>query len=306
MAALRTSARDGPARRTSARTLLCLGVAAAAGAASVLFAPSSSFVGTSSGLQLTKARRGDVSMKFKVNTAVVHSPEALSRGGVKGGFLPETRIFTAAAPRILGYVHGHPDFKSEGLRIRMKRSKMNAPMGPPRWVYDIIVTQRKKQHAYTYAYKEQIGTYDPWQKTSHPDFFSMRADRVVYWLNQGAQPTDTPATLMERAGLIRRTGPLSSRGEWEWRVPATSGPEAPEGWSFEGTQPVTWNNQPELSPHRRHQKAAFKKRTEKRSLIEMYGFRGYEKVPYDFEVSTAPALGVALTKNFPNTNLPIF
>ncbi len=45
---------------------------------------------------------------------------------------------------------------------------------------------------------ELVGTYDPLQK---PFKVELREDRVFYWLQNGAQPTDTVKSLFKRKGL---------------------------------------------------------------------------------------------------------
>lgn len=49
---------------------------------------------------------------------------------------------------------------------------------------------------------EQVGTYDPIPR--HSDGFKeirLKVDRIKYWLSVGAQPSDTVAKLLWRAGL---------------------------------------------------------------------------------------------------------
>merc|ERR1719291_226536 len=126
----------------------------------------------------------------------------------------------------------------------------------------------------------------------------------MYWLRKGAQPTDQAASLMDRAGLIRRTGPSSLRGEWEFRVPRDSGPDAPEGWSYDGPHKVTWNNKPKV-----YRINGWAKRTpaevKASPLIERYGFRGYKKIPLDNDALKEPIAGSDVSAVFPNTYLPM-
>lgn len=47
---------------------------------------------------------------------------------------------------------------------------------------------------------EELGTYDP----RNPDAskqFDCKADRVKYWLSQGAQPSDTVRGLLKKASI---------------------------------------------------------------------------------------------------------
>ncbi|MBW2477364.1 MAG: 30S ribosomal protein S16 [Deltaproteobacteria bacterium] len=45
---------------------------------------------------------------------------------------------------------------------------------------------------------EQLGQYDPRQE---PILFNVKEDRVLNWLNKGAQPTDTVRTLLRKQGI---------------------------------------------------------------------------------------------------------
>ena len=45
---------------------------------------------------------------------------------------------------------------------------------------------------------ETVGTYDPRQ---NPSAVTLEEDRVRYWLNNGAQPTDTVRSLLRKNGI---------------------------------------------------------------------------------------------------------
>ena len=183
------------------------------------------------------------------------------------------------------------------IRLRLDR------WGTGHWpFYRIKAMYQKRPVPKSGRFLEALGWWDPMKELDDPKAFKLRLDRCAFWLRNGGQPTDMVASLLDRTGLIRRLGPLSKRGEWEWRVPKDAGPEAPEGWSFDGPQEVTWNNKPRIrhqknKPHN-HKKAATT------PLIERYGFKGYTKVPLDFDDATMPVEGSALLSSFPNTELP--
>ncbi len=44
---------------------------------------------------------------------------------------------------------------------------------------------------------EEIGTYQPLKPG---DNFSLKLDRAQYWISQGAQPSDTVASFIKKAG----------------------------------------------------------------------------------------------------------
>ena len=63
-------------------------------------------------------------------------------------------------------------------------------------------------------YIEAVGTYDP--LTSPPDV-KVDEERMNYWLDQGAIPTDTVRSLLRRLGLIYRRN-MKKRGYDEARI----------------------------------------------------------------------------------------
>jgi small subunit ribosomal protein S16 len=48
---------------------------------------------------------------------------------------------------------------------------------------------------------EELGTYDPTNKDESVHF-KCKEDRVKYWLSVGAQPSETVAALLKKAGVI--------------------------------------------------------------------------------------------------------
>ena len=53
---------------------------------------------------------------------------------------------------------------------------------------------------------EEIGTYNPLKKG---DNFSIKLDRAKYWLSQGAQPSDTVASFIKKAGKAPAAAPAA-------------------------------------------------------------------------------------------------
>lgn len=60
--------------------------------------------------------------------------------------------------------------------------------------YRIVV--KEKQSKRDGAYLENLGTYDP---TRDPAEIKLDLDRVGYWLEKGAQPTDTVDRLIKQS-----------------------------------------------------------------------------------------------------------
>jgi small subunit ribosomal protein S16 len=59
----------------------------------------------------------------------------------------------------------------------------------------IAIEKRTKLNG---RYLEDFGFYNP-----HEDKFEFNKDRILYWLKNGAQPTDTVHNLLIKAGIIK-------------------------------------------------------------------------------------------------------
>lgn len=66
--------------------------------------------------------------------------------------------------------------------------------------YRIIV--KEKQSKRDGAYLENLGTYDP---TRQPAEIKLNLERVHYWMEKGAQPTDTVGQLIKASGKQQTT-----------------------------------------------------------------------------------------------------
>jgi small subunit ribosomal protein S16 len=69
----------------------------------------------------------------------------------------------------------------------------------------VIVDSRKPRDGATV---EIIGNYDP--KTD-PATIVVKEERALYWLKQGAQPTDTTARLLGKAGIMEKFKPVKEK-----------------------------------------------------------------------------------------------
>jgi len=78
--------------------------------------------------------------------------------------------------------------------MRLKRVGMKkAP------AYRIVVTDKRNKRDGRPI--EEIGSYNP---LVDPPAVTLKADRVRYWLDVGATPSDTVRTLLQRAGVAVR------------------------------------------------------------------------------------------------------
>ena len=74
------------------------------------------------------------------------------------------------------------------LAIRLMR--MGAKKSP---TYRVVVKEKLSKR--DGAYLENVGTYNP---TREPAEVKLKMDRIRYWLERGAQPTDTVRQLIKR------------------------------------------------------------------------------------------------------------
>ena len=75
------------------------------------------------------------------------------------------------------------------LAIRLTR--MGAKKKP---FYRIVVTEKRSKRDGRYI--EAVGYHDP----RNPAGFKLDQERVTYWIERGAQPTETVRSLIKRAG----------------------------------------------------------------------------------------------------------
>jgi len=80
------------------------------------------------------------------------------------------------------------------VKIRLRRvGRKNAPF------YRILVADSQSPRDGKFI--EIIGQYAPRKSEGS---LQVNEERANYWLNQGAQPTDTVRSLLRRAGVLRR------------------------------------------------------------------------------------------------------
>ena len=77
-------------------------------------------------------------------------------------------------------------------RIRLKRC--GAKKQP--YYRVVVVDQRKTRDGRTI---EELGAYNP---HTDPSTVNVKQDRCLHWLMNGAQPSDTVASLFKRAGVM--------------------------------------------------------------------------------------------------------
>jgi len=79
-------------------------------------------------------------------------------------------------------------------------------------VYDIIATDGRKKRDGVYI--ERLGFFDPHHQ---PSIVQIDADRAIYWLNVGAQPTDLVNELLSYEGVLLKRH-LQFKGKTESEI----------------------------------------------------------------------------------------
>lgn len=80
------------------------------------------------------------------------------------------------------------------VKIRLKR--VGAKKNPK---YRVVVADSRARRDGRFI--ETLGTYDP---IPTPPVVRVNEPRVLYWLGQGAQPTDKVASLLRNMGLMQK------------------------------------------------------------------------------------------------------
>jgi small subunit ribosomal protein S16 len=79
------------------------------------------------------------------------------------------------------------------LKIRLKRTGRR---GQPHYRVVVVEASRPRDGKTV----EEIGYYNP---RENPTVFDIEKDRAKYWLEKGAQPTDTVAQYFVKEGLLK-------------------------------------------------------------------------------------------------------
>jgi len=78
------------------------------------------------------------------------------------------------------------------VRIRLRRQgRRNRPFF---WI--VVANSRSPRDG---KYIEKLGYYDP---IPHPEIIEINIDRAIYWLNNGAQPTEAVVPLLRKTGVL--------------------------------------------------------------------------------------------------------
>ena len=106
--------------------------------------------------------------------------------------------------RLTNYYYAHNDLVGRGIArvLKLRLRRMGAKRQPS---YRIVVAESSSPRDGRFL--ETVGIYNP--KTS-PMTLRIDNERAKYWLEHGAQPTDTVRSLLVRVGVVE--GRISKEG----------------------------------------------------------------------------------------------
>lgn len=81
--------------------------------------------------------------------------------------------------------------------VRIRLARHGAKKKP---FYRIVVAD--KENPRDGRFLENVGTYDP---LHHPAKVTLKEERIKYWMDQGAIPSDTVRSLFKKEGLFAPT-----------------------------------------------------------------------------------------------------
>jgi small subunit ribosomal protein S16 len=87
------------------------------------------------------------------------------------------------------------------LRIRLRRV---GARGKPS--YRVVVADIRAPR--NGAFVDIIGHYDP---MTNPETIVIQEEKALHWLSQGAQPSDTTARLLGKAGILEKFKPVKEK-----------------------------------------------------------------------------------------------
>jgi small subunit ribosomal protein S16 len=80
------------------------------------------------------------------------------------------------------------------LAVKLRLRRLGKKRQP---VYKIVAADSRSPRDGKFI--EAIGLYNP---LTHPSSLDVKEDRALYWLNNGAQPTDTVRNLLSQKGIL--------------------------------------------------------------------------------------------------------
>jgi small subunit ribosomal protein S16 len=168
------------------------------------------------------------------------------------------------------------------LAVKLRLRRMGKKKQP---IYKVVAADARSPRDGKFL--ESVGLYNPLTK---PHVIDLKEDRVLYWLNNGAQPTDTVKSLLRQKGITLKRD-LEKKGFSEERIKE---------------ELANWEKLKEVSSKKsidKKKKAAEKPEEEKEKNIESENTSNpgnlvqEEPIQENIENSTAEVKGAASDEN---------
>jgi small subunit ribosomal protein S16 len=98
----------------------------------------------------------------------------------------------------LGPLVSGPSLLKQFMAVKIRMKRVGAKNKP---VFRIVVADGRSPRDGKFI--EEIGTYQPRNKGTN---FTLDLDRAKYWMSKGAQPSETVASFIKRAGKAAAPG----------------------------------------------------------------------------------------------------
>ncbi len=82
------------------------------------------------------------------------------------------------------------------MAVKLRLKRMGAKQKP---FYRIVAADSRSPRDGKFL--ETVGTYDP---VKGQDVVSVKEDRVMYWMEHGAIPTDTVRSILSKQGIMKK------------------------------------------------------------------------------------------------------
>ena len=124
----------------------------------------------------------------------MHSLEISPKQGLPSGWgvLSSVLLFGKALAARGGRGLAPAQFERQFMAVKIRMKRIGAKNAP---VFRIVVADGRSPRDGKFI--EEIGTYLPRKKG---DNFTLNLERAKYWLSKGAQPSDTVASFIKKAG----------------------------------------------------------------------------------------------------------
>lgn len=107
------------------------------------------------------------------------------------------------------------------MTVRIRLARWGAKKKP---FYRIVATDSRDRRDGRFL--ERLGTYDPHLPHDAPGRVVLNEERIRYWLDNGAQPSDRVARFLDHAGLTRNRTHWRGTGKKAREIEAKKAAEA--------------------------------------------------------------------------------